>query len=281
MVSFPHAKINLGLNVIRKRNDGYHELETCFFPIGWTDILEIIPSNSFQFSSTGLVIEGNSENNLCVKAYQLLRQEFDLPPVHIHLHKVVPMGAGLGGGSSDAAFTLRQLNDKFDLGLSQQKLEEYAARLGSDCAFFISDLPRLGNGRGEVLSPVSVSLKGKFLVVVKPDVHVSTAEAFAGIRPGTTSVSIKDVIEGKPIHEWKHFLKNNFEEFVFQKHASIAKIKQELYNQGATYASMSGSGSSVFGIFEKKIELADIFKGMAYWSSLITSPSVPLLKGEG
>src|SRR5688572_3073719 len=134
MVSFPHAKINLGLNVIRKRNDGYHELETCFFPIGWTDILEIIPSNSFQFSSTGLVIDGNSENNLCVKAYQLLKQEFDLPPVHIHLHKVVPMGAGLGGGSSDAAFTLRQLNDKFDLGLSQQRLEEYAARLGSDCA---------------------------------------------------------------------------------------------------------------------------------------------------
>jgi 4-diphosphocytidyl-2-C-methyl-D-erythritol kinase len=267
MVSFPHAKINLGLNIVRKRPDGYHDLETCFYPIGWTDVLEIIPSSSFQFSSSGLAIEGNDENNLCVKAYNVLRKDFQLPSVHIHLHKIIPMGAGLGGGSADAAFTLRQLNINFDLGLSQLSLEKYAAQLGSDCAFFISNVPRFGTGRGEILSPVSVSLKDKYIVIIKPDVHVSTAEAFAGIKPGTSSVSIKDVIENKPISEWKSYLKNDFEDSVFEKYPIIAKVKQELYNHGATYASMSGSGSTVFGIFNGKVELSDQFKGMLYWSS--------------
>lgn len=269
MVLFPHAKINLGLNIIRKRADGYHDLETCFYPIAWTDILEIIPSSSFQFSSTGLVIQGQDADNLCVKAYYLLKKDFDIPPVHIHLHKIIPMGAGLGGGSADAAFTLRQLNESFALGLAPLSLEKYAAQLGSDCAFFISNIPRLGTGRGEILSPISVSLKGKFVVVVKPDVHVSTAEAYAGVKPGTRDISVKDVIERKPITEWKSLLTNDFEESVFKKHPAVANVKQKLYDHGAAYASMSGSGSCVFGIFESKVDLAGQFKGMMYWSSLM------------
>lgn len=267
MVSFPHAKINLGLNVIGKRDDGYHDLETCFYPIDWTDVLEIIRSNTFKFSSSGLAIDGNSDTNLCVRAYQLLKKDFDLPPVHIHLHKIIPMGAGLGGGSSDAAFTLRQLNDSFDLKLSQLSLEAYAARLGSDCAFFISNDPKLGSGRGEILSPVSVSLADKFLVVVKPPVHVSTAEAYAGIIPKKNEVSIQEILEQKPISEWRTFLTNDFEESVFKKYTIIREVKEELYERGAVYASMSGSGSSVFGIFTFEPELTGAFPGMTCWQS--------------
>lgn len=267
MVSFPNAKINLGLNVISKRTDGYHDLETCFYPVDWTDILEIIPSSSFQFSSTGLSIDGNADSNLVVKAYNLLKIDFDLPPVHIHLHKIIPMGAGLGGGSADAAFTLQQLNETFSLGQSQGSLENYAAKLGSDCSFFISGMPKLGTGRGEVLSPISVSLKEKFIVIVKPNVHVSTAEAYAGIKPRPSDISVKEVLENKSVSEWKTLLKNDFEESVFAKYPVIAQVKRDLYHHGAVYACMSGSGSSVFGIFEKKVELADRFKGMAYWSS--------------
>lgn len=265
MVSFPHAKINLGLNIIRKRADGYHDLETCFYPVGWTDILEIIPSPAFHFSSSGLPVDGNPGDNLCVRAYQALKKDFNLPPVHIHLHKIVPMGAGLGGGSSDAAFTLRQLNETFGLGLSTLSLEEYAARLGSDCAFFISDSPRFGSGKGEVLSPVSISLKGKYIVLVKPDVHVSTAEAYAGVSPSARGLAIESILEHKPIGEWKSVLKNDFEDSVFKKYPEIAQVKHALYVHGATYASMSGSGSCVFGIFEKEIELAHHFKGLTYW----------------
>jgi 4-diphosphocytidyl-2-C-methyl-D-erythritol kinase len=258
MVSFPHAKINLGLNVIRKRPDGFHDLETCFYPVPWTDILEIIPAKEFQFSSSGLPINGNSENNLCVKAYDLLRKNFDLPPVQIHLHKIIPMGAGLGGGSSDAAFTLRELNELFALGLSQNKLMEYAAQLGSDCAFFISDEAKLGKGRGEILSPAEVSLRGKFIVIVKSNVHVSTADAFAGIIPKVADVNFAEVLK-YPINEWRKFLKNDFEESVLKKYPVIREVKDKLYAIGASYASMSGSGSAVFGLFDKPVDLREEF----------------------
>lgn len=267
MVSFPHAKINLGLNVIRKRPDGFHDLETCFYPIPWTDILEIIPAKEFRFSSSGLPIEGNLESNLCVKAYNLLKKDFAIPPVQIHLHKVIPMGAGLGGGSSNAAFTLRQFNESFELKISAEKLVEYAAQLGSDCAFFISDEPKFGTGRGEVLTPLSVSLKGKFIVVVKPDIHVSTADAFAGIKPKESEGNLKDFLETNPVTEWKKFLKNDFEETVFKKHPQIQNVKQKLYSLGAVYASMSGSGSSVFGIFETAVQQPVAFSGRTVWSS--------------
>jgi 4-diphosphocytidyl-2-C-methyl-D-erythritol kinase len=259
MVSFPHAKINLGLQVIRKRPDGFHDLETCFYPIPWTDILEIIPVKEFQFSSSGLPIDGDATHNLCVKAYNLLRKDFEIPPVLIHLHKVIPMGAGLGGGSSDAAFTLRQINQSFDLKIPSAKLAEYAAVLGSDCAFFISDEPKFGTGRGDVLTPISVSLKGKFIVVVKPDIHVSTADAFAGIKPKESAGSLKDFLETNPVSEWKKFLKNDFEETVFKKYPQIENVKQKLYSLGAVYASMSGSGSAVFGLFDKPVNLSNEF----------------------
>jgi 4-diphosphocytidyl-2-C-methyl-D-erythritol kinase len=266
MVSFPHAKINLGLNVIRKRPDGFHDLETCFYPVPWTDVLEIIPAKNFGFSSSGLPIEGDSKNNLCVRAYNLLAKDFNLPPVQIHLHKVIPMGAGLGGGSSDGAFTLRQLNASFALGISNEKLAGYAAHLGSDCAFFIEDQPKLATGRGEILSSIEISLKGKFIVIVKPDIHVSTADAFAGIVPRQSDINIREVVQ-LPITQWKLSLKNDFEETVFKKYPVIRDVKTRLYAMGAEYASMSGSGSSVFGIFEESINVVDEFSGMTVWKS--------------
>jgi 4-diphosphocytidyl-2-C-methyl-D-erythritol kinase len=241
MVAFPPCKINLGLNIIRRRPDGYHDIETCFYPVPWTDILEVIPSDKFEFTTSGMAIPG--DDNLCVKAYQLLKA----PPAKIHLHKIIPTGAGLGGGSSDAAWTLRLLNDVFDLKHSKEKLKEYAATLGSDCSFFIDDIPMIGKGRGEVLSPSTISLKGKFIVIITPDVHVSTADAYAGIIPGGRKVEW----EGVMLEE----LKNDFEETIFKKFPEIRSIKEELYKAGAEYASMSGSGSSVYGIFPKKPSL--------------------------
>lgn len=268
MVSFPHAKINLGLNIVRKRSDGYHDLDTCFYPIPWTDILEIIPSEVFAFSSSGLPVAGPGDSNLCVRAYKLLAKDFSLPPVQMHLHKIIPMGAGLGGGSSDAAFTLLQLNESFQLGLSLQSLKTYAAMLGSDCAFFISNEPQLGSGRGEILTSTRISLKGKFIVVVNPNIHISTAEAFAGITPKQSEVTIEQVLS-KPISEWRDLLKNDFEYSIFAKYPSIENIKDQLYGHGAIYASMSGSGSSVFGIFTEAVDLSSRFKGSTYWHSML------------
>ena len=196
MVSFPPCKINLGLSVLSKRADGYHNLETCFYPLPWHDVLEVIPAETFLFTSTGNVVEGKPEDNLCVRAYRLLKEEFELDPVNIHLHKIIPSGAGLGGGSSDAAYTLRLLNDIFSLNLDRKTLMEYAARLGSDCAFFIQDSPMLGYRRGEILKEIPLSLNDKFFVVVKPDIHVSTADAFANIIPkSSTPASCRNHLE--------------------------------------------------------------------------------------
>src|SRR5688572_6077234 len=209
MISFPPCKINVGLNVVLKRSDGYHEIETCFYPVPWTDILEIIPSNTLAFTQSGILIDGKPEDNLCLKAYQLLRADFDLPPVRIHLHKVIPTGAGLGGGSSDAAYTLRLLNTIFNLEMTTALLKEYASRLGSDCSFFIEDKPMMGTGRGEILEPVKVDLKGKFVVLVKPDIHISTAEAYSSITPAFSQNRIKEVVE-MDISNWKTLLRNDF-----------------------------------------------------------------------
>lgn len=269
MVSFPPCKINLGLEVIRRRQDGYHDLSTCFYPVPWTDALEIVKTDQFSFTASGNSIPGDAANNLCVKAYELLRQDFNLSPVAIYLHKVIPTGAGLGGGSSDGAHTLRLLNQVFDLRLSNDKLRDYALKLGSDCPFFIDDQPMLGTGRGEVLTNVSVNLSGKFLTLIKPDVHVSTAEAYAGVKSAQHSESIKNILEQKPITEWKDLLKNDFEESVFVKYPAIKEIKEKLYQQGAIYASMSGSGSTVFGVFEERVDLKAHFPGSTYWSQLL------------
>lgn len=269
MVTFPPCKINLGLKVIHKRQDGYHDLSTCFYPIPCTDALEIVKADQFSFTASGNSIPGDEGKNLCIKGYELLKRDFNLPPVGIHLHKVIPTGAGLGGGSSDGANTLRLLNQILDLKLSIDKLKAYALQLGSDCPFFIEDKPMLGSGRGEILIDASLNLSGNFLVLVKPDVHVSTAEAYAGVTPTQHSSSIKDILEQKPIEQWKDHLKNDFEESVFTKYPVVGDIKKKLYQQGALYASMSGSGSAVYGIFEKPVALKEQFSKMFYWSKML------------
>jgi len=266
MVSFPPCKINLGLRILRKRTDGYHDIATCFYPVPWTDILEIIPAAELEFSSTGLPIPGSPENNLCLKAYALLRARFSLPYVKIHLHKIIPMGAGLGGGSSDAAHTLLLLNDIFQLRLSLDELATFAAQVGSDCSFFIYNKAMLGTGRGEILSNSSVNLNGKFIVIVKPDVHVSTADAYSAVVPDEGS-PLPDTVLNQSVTTWKTTLVNDFERSVFLKYPSIKEVKEKLYTCGALYASMSGSGSSVFGIFDQPIDLRREFSTTTYWSA--------------
>jgi 4-diphosphocytidyl-2-C-methyl-D-erythritol kinase len=267
MVSFPPCKINLGLHIIRKRPDGYHDLETCFYPVPWTDILEIIPADSLAFTSSGLAIPGREDDNLCLKAYRLLQRDFNLKPVKIHLHKIIPMGAGLGGGSADGAHTVRLLNNQFQLNLSAEKMMAYTAQLGSDCSFFIQDKPLLGTGRGEVLQPLALSLKGKYMVIAKPDVHVSTAEAYAGVTPALPALPLHEAIT-QPLHAWKNVVHNDFETSVFQKYPVIASLKETLYRQGAVYASMSGSGAAVFGIFDKEVPVT-LPDGYASWRGIL------------
>jgi 4-diphosphocytidyl-2-C-methyl-D-erythritol kinase len=268
MVTFPFCKINLGLHVLEKRSDGFHNIETCFYPVPWTDILEMVPANDFSFTNSGITVPGNWESNLCVKAYQLLKQDFNLPPVHIYLHKIVPMGAGLGGGSSDGAHSIRLLSEIFNLSLSQQQLETYASVLGSDCSFFLKHEAMLGTQKGEVLSPVAISLAGKYITIVKPPVHVSTAEAYAGVKPGTPAQKVKSIIENYSLSEWKNVLLNDFEESVFRKYPQIQEIKKRLYDLGAAYAAMSGSGSSVFGIFNNPQAIGE-FPGCIVWTGLL------------
>ncbi|MDE3145753.1 MAG: 4-(cytidine 5'-diphospho)-2-C-methyl-D-erythritol kinase [Bacteroidota bacterium] len=267
MISFPNAKINLGLNIIRKREDGYHDLETVFYPILIKDVVEIVQNNTdcsisgiksselnLEFSCSGLHIETDQQNNLCVKAYHLLKKDFPaLPSVKIHLHKNIPIGAGLGGGSADAAFTLKLLNTKFNLNLSDQQLINYALQLGSDCPFFIIDQPCFATARGERMEKIELDLSAYKFVIVNPGIHVSTAWAFAQIVPQKPKVSIKNIIQ-QPVSVWKGSLKNDFEDAVMKQYPAIQQIKENLYNAGAAYVSMSGSGSTVYGIFEKDIQ---------------------------
>lgn len=266
MVAFPPCKINLGLRIISKREDGFHNLETCFYSVPWTDILEIIPDKTISFTNTGIQVPGKVEDNLCLKGYELLKKEFDLPPVAIHLHKLVPMGAGLGAGSSDATATLKILSRIFSLNITEGQLTKLASKLGSDCAYFMYERPMLGTGKGDVLNPITFTLKDKFVVIVIPPVHVSTAEAYQGIIPSHPKTSIQTILENDPIENWKDRLVNDFEENIFKKYPAIAEVKSKLYAQGAQYASMSGSGSSVFGIFNSTIDLKEQFPGMTYWS---------------
>lgn len=250
MVVFPNGKINLGLNVTRKRADGYHDLETIFYPTQLQDVLEIIHGDDLEFTVSGLPVAGDSTDNLCLKAYHLLKKDFtDLSAVKIHLHKVLPMGAGLGGGSADGAFTLMLLNQKFKLNLTQQQLMRYALQLGSDCPFFILNKPCFASGRGELLEPIAVDISVYKIILVHPGIHVSTAMAFSKLKPAVPSNHIKNII-AQPISTWKQQLLNDFEEPVFAMFPEIKQIKESLYAAGALYASMSGSGSSVYGIFK-------------------------------
>ena len=261
MLTFPNGKINLGLNITEKRPDGYHNLETVFYPIPIEDALEINllheGSRKYCLHQAGIEIAGEAENNLVVKAYKLLDELFDLPPVDIHLFKHIPSGAGLGGGSADAAFMLKLLNEKFNLGLSIESMEDYASRLGADCAFFIRNAPTYAEGIGNVFSPISLSLKGYQLWLVKPDIFVSTRDAFSQIKPHRPERPLKETIQ-LPVEEWRNCMVNDFEESVFPQFPAIREIKEEMYRQGAVYASMSGSRSSVYGIFKPNASLPDI-----------------------
>ncbi|HSF45760.1 MAG TPA: 4-(cytidine 5'-diphospho)-2-C-methyl-D-erythritol kinase [Chitinophagaceae bacterium] len=252
MIVFPNCKINLGLDILRKRPDGYHDLQTVFYPVPYTDMLEFVVATEFRFTTSGNPIPSDQSSNLCVKAYHLMREKFpDLPAVHMHLHKKIPMGAGLGGGSSDGAFALSALNRHFQKQLSAQELIEMSLKLGSDCPFFMVNAPVVAYGRGEVMEPVPVSLSGYTLVMVHPDIHVSTKDAFSGIVPRDAAENLKQRIT-EPVETWKNWLFNQFEETVGAKHPEIMNIKARLYELGAVYASMSGSGSVVFGLFRDK-----------------------------
>lgn len=272
MITFPCAKINLGLNIVSKRPDGYHNLETVFYPIPLTDALEIkymdekFPSESpCDLKITGNDVDCNEEDNLVIKAYQLLAADFQLPRVHAHLVKRIPTQAGLGGGSSDAAYMIRLLDERFRLNIGIPEMERYAAKLGADCAFFITADPSYAEGIGDVLMPADVpgaGLGGYYLAVVKPSVAVSTRDAYAAIVPKTPAKCCRDIVR-QPIETWKDELVNDFEAPIFAMHPDLAAIKQSLYDAGAVYAAMSGSGSALFGIFrEQPTGLEKEFEGM-------------------
>ena len=249
MIVYPNAKINLGLNVLRKRKNGYHDISSVFYPVKeCVDILEIIKSERFQFTKSGIEIPDGE--NICEKAWKLLDTDFGIGNVRIHLHKQIPIGAGLGGGSADASFTLKYLNELFDLNLDSKDLEKYALRLGADCPFFIDNTPKLVEGIGEKMTSIDLDLSNYEIRLVNPDIHISTKEAYSGIVPKAPVLSVEKIIE-LPIIKWKGKLKNDFEESIFEKYLQLAGIKDELYKQGSIYSSMSGSGSIVFGIFEK------------------------------
>ena len=255
MINFPIAKINLGLNVVSKREDGYHNLETVFYPVPIKDALEVLPMHEgfpsdvrCDLKVTNLFIDGDEQKNLVVKAYNMIAQDYDLPRVHVHLYKHIPTQAGMGGGSSDCAYMIRLLNDMFSLGMSDDKMIGYAARLGADCAFFINSLPAYAEGIGEKLQPISLDLSGYKMLVVRPNIPVSTKEAFSLITPQKPMKNCLDIVR-QPIETWKDELVNDFEHSVFALHPEIGKLKEIMYEQGAVYAAMSGSGSSVFGLF--------------------------------
>lgn len=248
MLEFANAKINLGLNVLYKRADGFHELESVFYPVNIFDSIEILDAEELRFSVYGINIPGDASDNLCIKAFKLLQAEHHISNVHIHLLKNIPFGAGLGGGSADAAVVLKMLNKKFQLNLNVEQLEKYAAQLGSDCAFFIKNSAQLARGRGEILESVDLDLSQKSFLLIKPNFGISTKEAYENIRTNDKNEPIREIVSAR-VEDWAGRLKNDFEEALFPKYPSLAKIKNELYEQGAIYASMSGSGSTMFGIF--------------------------------
>lgn len=252
MIVFPNAKINLGLRILRKRQDGFHDIETAYYPLPFFDILEITLADTFEFTQTGLKINGNPGDNLCVKAFNALRKNTkkETEAVHIHLHKRIPTGAGLGGGSSDAAYCLKILNELLDTGLNREQLKDIASGLGADCAFFIDNKPGLATGIGDQIEPLKLDLTGYFIALVTPGIHISTPEAYKNAYISETPDVFKSI--SYPVKDWKNRVLNDFEKYLFLKYPALENIKLEMYEKGALYASMSGSGSSIFGIFRKK-----------------------------
>ena len=277
MITFPIAKINLGLNVVEKRLDGYHNLQTVFYPVPIMDALEIAPmSEGFpsdvdcDLKVTNIHIEGDEQRNLVVRAYQLLKQDFpSLPRIHTHLWKGIPTQAGMGGGSSDCAYMIRLLNETFDLQLTNEQMQQYAAQLGADCAFFIESVPCYAEGIGEQLEPISLDLSGWYIGVVRPDIPVPTKEAFSRIHPHYPSLNCREVVM-QPVETWRDNLINDFEESVFALHPEIGAVKEQLYKMGATYAAMSGSGSALFGLFKEEPDgLRQAFPDMFTFSTVL------------
>ncbi len=263
MILYPNAKVNIGLNIVARREDGFHNIETIFFPVkGLCDILEIVhipnQEQKVRFSQTGLMLNEPSENNLCVKAYNLLSSYIELPTVAIHLHKQIPFGAGLGGGSSDGAFTLSGLNNISEKPLSKEKLLEVALKLGSDCPFFILNETCYASGRGEILNPIELSLSGYHILMVNPGIHINTSKAYSHSNPKPSVYNLQKTVFNSP-EQWKGVVVNNFEKIVFALYPEIGIIKDKLYQMGAVYSAMSGSGSTVFGLFKSKPDYAEIF----------------------
>lgn len=263
MICFPNAKINLGLNILRKRPDGYRDISSCFYPIGLCDALEAIPASADSFKARGQQINEHEEN-LVTRAKNLIARDYPLPPLAVFLLKSIPIGAGLGGGSSDAAFMIKMLSDMFDLDIPIEQQENYARQLGSDCAFFIRNQPVYCYGRGDQFEEVGLSLKGYHLVLVNPGIHISTAQAYAGVKPSVPEQDLRDLIS-RPVSEWKNYVRNDFEDSVFPLYPEISRLKDTLYQLGAVYASMSGSGSSVYGIFKNAPKIDNNFKTCFVW----------------
>ncbi|QMU27177.1 4-(cytidine 5'-diphospho)-2-C-methyl-D-erythritol kinase [Adhaeribacter radiodurans] len=263
MIVFPNAKINIGLHVVSRRPDGFRNLESCFYPVNWCDALEIVPADETRFTSSGLSIPGEANKNLCLKAYELLRQDFTLPSVHIHLHKNIPIGAGMGGGSADAAFTLKLINDLFTLKIAVSDLENYARSLGSDCAFFIQNKPIFAVEKGDIFEPLDLNLSGYQIVLIYPDLHITTAEAYQKVIPQIPVEDLRSVLQ-QPVSSWKNRVKNDFEQALFPSYPVLPQLKSYLYQKGALYASMTGSGSAVFGIFSPDFSQKLTMPGTTY-----------------
>lgn len=260
MITFPNAKINIGLFITEKREDGFHNISSCFYPVKWTDILEILPAQKTKFTTSGLTIPDDGKENLCLRAYDLLKKDFNLPSVHIHLHKIIPIGAGLGGGSADAAFTLKTLNTLFSLNLTNQVLENYARQLGSDCAFFIENQAKYCFEKGDEFEEISLELKNLHTVLVFPKIHISTVEAYQNVKARQPSIDLKSFLESESIENWKEKVKNDFEDNLFPKYPILQKIENELYEKyRAEYVSMTGSGSAIYALFKEKPVLEQSF----------------------
>jgi len=249
MILYPNAKINLGLNIESKRSDGYHNISSVFYPIyDCFDILEIVSSNSFLFTSSGIPIPGS--NNLCIKAYDLLKIKFNIPAVHIHLHKKIPIGAGLGGGSSDGAFVLKGLNDLFKLNISNKILKDLALELGADCPFFIENEPKYITGIGDLMENIKLDLSMYEIRLVDSKIHINTKNAYSNIVPKSQKLKLSELIR-RPIRFWKDLITNDFEQIVFKNHPKLSKVKENLYAKGAVFSSMTGTGSTIYGLFKK------------------------------
>ncbi len=255
MICFPNAKINIGLRVTEKRLDGFHNIETIFYPVhGLYDCLEFFESSEFLIENQGIQIDTPLEKNICTKAWKVFKSHFDIPPIHTILYKHIPFGGGLGGGSADAAFMLSALNSYFSVGATTQELEHMALELGSDCPFFIHNTPMFAEGRGELFSPIELSLKDYWILLAKPDIGINTAEAYRGIIPNKPKESLNASLP-QNISEWKQTITNDFEKTVFANHPEIEQLKNTMYELGAVYASMSGSGATVYGLFDKEITI--------------------------